>query len=167
MESCCLARSSAGARPHTLLCRRVTLRCLQRTAPYSCRHPASPPPLCAFKSPLSVLSPPTVVCRCSACGNTQLPACQLQQAAQNITQLEARLSGSATSDGASYDSSSSSSGSSGLSGSAVAGIAIGCAAATAAVLSAAFFVYHRKVTRQLRQAQLTAAYEIGSITMAA
>lgn len=129
--------------------------------------PCFPPPLCAFKSPLSVLSPPTVVCRCSACGNTQLPACQLQQAAQNITQLEARLSGSATSDGASYDSSSSSSGSSGLSGSAVAGIAIGCAAATAAVLSAAFFVYHRKVTRQLRQAQLTAAYEIGSITMAA
>lgn len=96
---------------------------------------------------------------CTACGNTRMSICQLQQAAQNITQLEARLSGSATSDGTSPSSSSSSGG--GLSGGAVAGIAIGCAAAVAAVLSAAFFVYHRKVTAQLRQAHLADTYSSG------
>lgn len=100
--------------------------------------------------------------RCTACGNTKMSICQLQQAAQNITQLEARLSGSATSDGASSSSSScGGSSGSGLSGGAVAGIAIGCAAAVAAVLSGAFFVYHRKVTAQLRQEQLSAAYGSG------
>ncbi|PRW05761.1 acid phosphatase [Chlorella sorokiniana] len=93
---------------------------------------------------------------CTACGNTKMSTCQLQQAAQNITQLEARLSGSSTSDGSS--SSSGSSSGSGLSGGAVAGIAVGCAAAVAALLSAAFFVYHRKVTAQLKQAHLADTY---------
>lgn len=96
--------------------------------------------------------------RCTACSNTKMSICQLQQAAQNITQLEARLSGSAASDGAS---SSSSSSGGGLSGGAVAGIAIGCATVVAAVLSATFFVYHRKVTAQLRQAHLADTYSSG------
>ena len=107
--------------------------------------------------------------RCDACGNTKLPTCQLQQAAQNITQLEARLSGSPASDatGASTGSSSSSSSGSGLSGGAVAGIAIGCAAAVAALLSAAFFVYHRKVVGRMQQAQLAAAYGSNHLGMGA
>lgn len=124
------------------------------------RDPAHSHPACPLSSPPP--PPPSPPRRCTACGNTKMSICQLQQAAQNITQLEARLSGSATSDGASSSSSScGGSSGSGLSGGAVAGIAIGCAAAVAAVLSAAFFVYHRKVTAQLRQEQLSAAYGSG------
>ena len=99
--------------------------------------------------------------RCTACSNTKLSACRLQQAAQNITQLEARLSSSASSGGGATSSTSSE-----LSSGAVAGIALGCAAATAALLGAVFFVYHRRAVARLRQAQLASAYDAGATSFA-
>ena len=82
---------------------------------------------------------------CSYCQNDDKPVCQLQAATR---QLQAAQS----------DAAPCSSGGSGLSSGAVVGLVIGCVALVAVVFAALFAVHHRRMKRQLKQAQVAATY---------